>query len=133
MRKEKRQRYARLSLARVLQTDYDSEIYYLNDFQNLSDLEKQNVICHRAQRYFCGEFDREKRYLLILSRDLQKGFSAINSIGIEKAKELQLYYDFICDFEKLKQLMFEFRWSGEFLAANGIDFKALKKLYFAVA
>lgn len=75
---------------------------------------------------------REEKYLLILSRDLLKGFQAINSLGIEKAKEYQLFYDFILNFEELKELMKEFRWSKEFLSANGIDFISYRTLYFAV-
>ena len=130
---DRRKKYARLSLACVLQTDYDSEIFYLNDFANLSDRKKADVINHQAQKYFCDTFDREKRYLVILSRDLSKGYNAINSLGIEKAKSLQLYYDYICDFEKLQALMKEFRWSCEFLKENGIDFKSYRKLYFSVA
>lgn len=86
-----------------------------------------------AAQYFAENYSREKRYLIILSRDLSKEFCAINSIGIEKAKEFQLFYDFLCDFERLKELMKEFRWSGDFLKENGIDFKELRKLYFAVA
>lgn len=75
---------------------------------------------------------REEKYLLILSRDLLKGFQAINSLGIEKAKEYQLFYDFILNFEELKELMKEFRWSKEFLSTKGIDFISYRTLYFAV-
>lgn len=75
---------------------------------------------------------REEKYLLFLSRDLLKEFQAINALGIEKAKEYQLFYDFILNFEKLKDLMKEFRWSKEFLSAKGIDFISYRTLYFAV-
>lgn len=87
----------------------------------------------QAAKFFAENYSREKRYLVILARDLQKGFQAINSLGIEKAKDYQLFYDFILDFERLKELMKEFRWSCDFLTANGIDYKSLRKLYFAVA
>ena len=86
-----------------------------------------------AAKYFSENYPREKRYLLILSRDLTKNFEAINSLGIEKAKTFQLYFDFILDFERLRDLMKEFRWSKEKLAEFGIDFVSLRKLYFAVA
>ena len=86
-----------------------------------------------AAKFFCENYSREKRYLVILARDLQKNFNAINDLGIEKAKSFQLYYDFLCDFESLREKMNEFRWSGDFLKENGIDFKSLRKLYFAVA
>ena len=86
----------------------------------------------QAAQYFARNYSREQRYLIILSRDLSKEFDAIKSLGIEKAKEFQLFYDFLCDFEKLKELMKEFRWSCDFLTENGINFKELRKLYFAV-
>jgi len=91
--------------------------------------------CQRSQaaQFFAKNYPREKRYIVILSRDLSKEFSAISSLGIEKAKEFQLFYDFLCDFEKLKELMKEFRWSSEFLKENGIDFKSYRKLYFSAA
>jgi hypothetical protein len=86
-----------------------------------------------AAKFFSENYSREERYLIILSRDLLKGFDAINSLGIEKAKSFQLYFDFICDFERLKELMKEYSWTKEKLAENGIDFVSLRKLYFAVA
>ena len=97
--------------------------------------DRQRLDCQRSQaaQFFCANYSREKRYLLILSRDLAEEVRMINELGVEKARSLQKFYDFLCDFERLKELMNEFRWSGDFLAANGIDFKALRKLYFAVA
>ena len=86
----------------------------------------------QAARFFCENYSREKRYLIILARDLQKNYNAISELGIEKAKSFQLFYDFILDFENLKEKMSEFRWTGDFLRENGIDFKSLRKLYFAV-
>ena len=87
----------------------------------------------RAAQYFVQNFSREKRYLIILSRDLQNEFDMIQNLGIEKARQFQKFWDFILDFEKLQSLMKEFRWSSEFLKENGIDFKAYRKLYFSVA
>ena len=87
----------------------------------------------RAAQYFVQNFSREKRYLIILSRDLQNEFDMIQNLGIEKAREFQKFWDFILDFEKLQDLMKEFRWSSEFLKENGIDFKSYRKLYFSVA
>jgi len=100
--------------------------------------------CQRSQaaQYFARNYSRDKRYLVILSRDLAKEFRAINSMGIMKAEKVcetdlkdsakQIYFDFICDFEKLKELMKEFRWSKDLLKENGIDFNSLRQLYFAV-
>ena len=87
----------------------------------------------QAAQYFCANYSREKRYLIILSRDLSAGYSMINSVGIEKAREFQKFWDFLCDFERLRELMKEFRWSKEFLLENGIDFVSYRKLYFAAA
>lgn len=98
-----------------------------------SDRLQLDCVRSSAAKYFVLNYSREKRYLIILSRDLLKGFEAINSLGIEKAKTFQLYFDFILDFERLRELMKEFRWSKEKLAEFGIDFNSYKKLYFAIA
>ena len=87
----------------------------------------------QAAQYFVQNFSREKRYLIILSRDLESEFSMIQNLGIEKARQFQKFWDFILDFEKLQALMKEFRWSADYLKENGIDFKSYRKLYFAVA
>ena len=87
----------------------------------------------QAAQFFAKNYSREKRYLIILARDLQNEFSMIQNLGIEKARQFQKFWDFILDFEKLQSLMKEFRWSCEFLKENGIDFKSYRKLYFAVA
>jgi hypothetical protein len=97
--------------------------------------DRKRLDCQRSQaaQFFAKNYSREKRHLVILSRDLAKEFGAINSLGIERAKDFQLFYDFLCDFEKLKELMKEFRWSSEFLKENGIDFKSYRRLYFSAA
>lgn len=99
----------------------------------------------RAAQYFCENYSREQRYLIILSRDLAKEYRAITEMGIMKAEEVlqtdlkdsakQIYFDFIGDFEKLKDLMsyHKFHWSKEFLKENGIDFVSYRELYSAVA
>ena len=97
--------------------------------------DRQQLDYHRSQaaQYFVQNFSREKRYLIILSRDLQNEFDMIQNLGIEKARQFQKFWDFICDFEKLQALMKEFRWSSDYLKENGIDFKSYRKLYFSVA
>lgn len=87
----------------------------------------------QAAQYFVQNFSREKRYLIILSRDLRAEFSMIQNLGIEKSRQFQKFWDFILDFEKLQALMKEFRWSADYLKENGIDFKSYRKLYFSVA
>ena len=87
----------------------------------------------QAAQYFVQNYSREKRYLIILSRDLQNEFDMIQNLGIEKARQFQKFWDFILDFEKLQALMKEFRWSSDYLKENGIDFKSYRKLYFSVA
>lgn len=86
----------------------------------------------RAAQFFCKNYSREERYLIILQRDLEKEFEAINSLGIEKAKSFQIYFDFLLNFENLREKMKEFKWSKDFLKENGIDFVSLKKLYFSL-
>ena len=86
-----------------------------------------------AAQFFCKNYSRDKRYLIILQRDLQKGFEAINSLGIEKAKSFQIYFDFILDFENLSSKMEEFGWSEEYLKENGFNYSELRNLYLAIA
>ena len=98
-----------------------------------SDRQQLDYQRSQAAQYFVQNFSREKRYLIILSRDLESEFSMIQNLGIEKARQFQKFWDFICDFEKLQALMKEFRWSADYLKENGIDFKSYRKLYFSVA
>lgn len=86
-----------------------------------------------AAKYFVSNYSREQRYLIVLSRDLEDEYKMIQQIGIEKSKSFQKFYDFLLNFEQLKEMMKEFRWSKEFLLNNGIDFVSYKKLYFSVA
>ena len=87
----------------------------------------------RAAQYFCENFSRERRYLEVFSRDFAEYLKSSAWLMSDEARSFQRYYDFLCDFDALRCKMKEFRWSKEFLAANGIDFVSLKKLYFAVA
>lgn len=95
--------------------------------------DRQRLDSQRSQaaQFFAKNYSREQRYLIILSRDLENEYSMIQNLGIEKSKEYQKFWDFLCDFERLQDLMKEFRWSSEFLKENGIDFKSYRKLYFA--
>ena len=89
----------------------------------------------KAAKYFVENYSREQRYLISLSLDLEKNSKAIREVGIEKSKGFQFFYDFLIQFEELKDLMSfnKFRWSKDFLKENGIDFESYRKLYFAVA
>lgn len=86
-----------------------------------------------AAQFFCKNYSREQRYLIILQRDLEKEFQAITSLGIEKAKSFQIFYDFLLDFENLNEKMIEFRWSEEYLKENGFNYSELRNLYLAIA
>ena len=77
-------------------------------------------------------FSREERYLKIFARDFESFISSADYLK-EKDTESQYYFDFLISFEDLLAKMKEFRWSAEKLLENGIDFKSLRKLYFAVA
>ena len=90
--------------------------------------------CKRSQaaRYFAEKYTREERYLIIFERDFSAFLSSADYLR-SKDTDNQYYWDFLMTFEELKEKMKEFRWSKEYLAAHGIDFVAVKKLYFAVA
>ena len=85
----------------------------------------------RASQYFVDRYSREQRYLIILQRDFEKYLDSAEYLK-KKDTENQFYFDFLCDYESLLAKMKEFRWSSDFLKENGIDFKAIRKLYFAV-
>lgn len=87
----------------------------------------------RAAQYFCERYSREERYLRIFARDFSAYLKSSVWLQSDAAKVEQKYYDFLLDFESLREKMREFRWSSDFLAANGIDFKEIRKLYFALA
>jgi len=87
----------------------------------------------QAQKYFTENFSREQRYLIVFERDFNEYLSAAAWLQTEEAKNYQRYYDFLCDFSSLKNKMKEFSWSKKFLLENGIDFAAIRKLYFAIA
>lgn len=90
-----------------------------------------------------AKFNREQRYLILFAKDLAHNFGCITANGIIKLSEIanlncsdslkQNYFDFVCTYENLCDKMKEFRWSADFLADNGINFKEYRKLYFAVS
>lgn len=86
-----------------------------------------------AAKYFVEKYSREERYLEIFQRDFSCYLNSSEWLRSDDAKSYQRYFDFLCDFEELKEKMKEFRWTKEFLKENGIDFVSIKKLYFAVA
>ena len=85
-----------------------------------------------AARYFVEKYSREERHLIIISRDCEKFLSSRDYL-LKKDFANQFYFDFLVFFEDLKDKMKEFHWSKDFLLEKGIDFVAIKKLYFAVA
>ena len=96
--------------------------------------DRKRLDCQRsaAARYFVENYTREQRYLIIFERDFSEYLKSSEWLKTEDARNCQKYYDFLCDFERLKELMKEFRWSKDFLLENGIDFIAVRKLYFSV-
>ena len=87
----------------------------------------------RAAQYFSENFSREQRYLKIFARDFREYLKSGDWLRKQESRDKQKYFDFLLDFESLKEKMQEFRWSADFLKENGIDFKEIRKLYFAVA
>lgn len=99
--------------------------------QNYDRMQLDNKRC-RAAQYFCEKYSREERYLQIYSRDCENYLSSAEYL---KTKDIanQYYFDFLIFFENLKEKMNEFKWSCDFLKEHGINFKEIRKLYFAVA
>ena len=86
----------------------------------------------QAAQYLCGRYSREERHLIIMARDCEKFLESSDRL-LRRETDKQYYWDFLTSFERLRELMSEYRWSKEFLASHGIDFQAVRKLYFAVA
>lgn len=101
---------------------------------NLQSEDRKRLDSQRSQaaHYFAERFSREERYLIIFQRDFEKYLSSAEYLRSEESKNVQFYFDFLCDFERLKELMKEFRWSKDFLKEKGIDFTEIKNLYFSV-
>lgn len=101
---------------------------------NLQNEDRKRLDCERSQaaRYFAERYSREERYLRIFARDFSRYLSSADYLRSSESRKVQVYYDFLLDFERLKELMKEFRWSKEFLLGHGIDFVAVRKLYFSV-
>lgn len=85
-----------------------------------------------AARFFCERYSREERYLKIFERDFSNYLSSEEYL-LQKDTEHQFYFDFLADFQSLCEKMKEFSWSPGFLNEHGINFKKIRKLYFAVA
>lgn len=100
---------------------------------NMTDKERRDFERNLSVHYFMEKYSREQRYLKLFARDFSSYLQSAAWLQSDDARNFQKFYDFITDFENLKAKMKEFRWSKEFLAENGIDFTACKKLYFAVA
>ena len=87
----------------------------------------------RAAQYLVNNYEREQRYLIVYERDMEKYISAFSADNFKSAEKREgLKWDFAFDFLGLQERMAEFRWSKEFLADVGIDFKAAKKLFFSL-
>lgn len=98
----------------------------------MTDRERQDTERRKAAQYLLDNYSREERYLKIFSRDFQDYMNSAGWLVTAEAKNFCKPYEFMADFESLKRKMAEFRWSKEFLRERGIDFVALKKLYYSV-
>ena len=116
-------------MRRVLQTKFSDEIIYK---EKMSDKEKLNAQRTSSARYYVKNFSREERYLQVFARDFEKYLSSSEYLKT-KDTEHQLYFDFLCDFDDLNAKMKEFCWTPAFLKSYGINYKEIRKLYFAVA
>ena len=86
----------------------------------------------KAAKYYARNYSREERHLRIFARDFENFLASENYLR-QKDTEHQFYFDFLCAFDSLCEKMKDFSWSPAFLAENGINFKRIRKLYFAVA
>lgn len=99
----------------------------------MTDREKLNSQRAKAVDYIISHYTREQRHLLWYQREMAEYLKSAAWLQTPAAREYQKFWDFISEFESLKNHMREFRWSADFLASHGIDFKSARKLYFAVS
>lgn len=112
----------------------DVDFFAAEKKECLSGRALENFNRQKAAEFLVKNFTREKRYLLILSRDMQKYIAAFSADKFKSAeKREQLRYDFFADFSLLKREMSKYRWDKNFLAENGIDFPAVRSLYFSLS
>lgn len=97
------------------------------------DRERLDMERKKSAEYLLKHFDREHRYLVIYARDFADYLKSAEWLRSAEARHFCKLYDFMADYQGLRRRMAEFRWSKEFLAQNGIDFPAIKNLYFSVA
>lgn len=87
----------------------------------------------KAAKWLCENFSREQRYLIVYERDFAKYLSAFSADKFKSAEKREgLRWDFYFDYKKLTSLMKEFKWSKKFLAQNGIDFVAVRNLFYSL-
>lgn len=92
---------------------------------------------------FGCKFSREQNYLIMFAKDLRHNSECIKALGIMKAEEIiktslkdsakQNYFDFLINFESLKEKIKEFGWSADLLEDYGINLSEYHKLYIAVS
>lgn len=87
-----------------------------------------------AVAYYLKNFSREERILEFCAEDSKKYISCFTSDKFKSEDARQMIVgEFRQMFSFLREKMAEFGWDKKFLAANGIDFPLLRKLFFQVA
>lgn len=87
-----------------------------------------------AVAYYLKNFSREERILEFFAEDSKKYISCFTSDKFKSEDaRMMIVGEFRQMFSFLREKMAEFGWDKKFLAANGIDFPLLRKLFFQVA
>ena len=98
-----------------------------------ADRQRLDTERRKSAEYLLRNYDREKRYLVIYARDFAEYLKSADWLQTSEARRFCKFWDFLADYQGLRRRMAEFRWSKEFLMANGIDFVAVKNLYHSVS
>ena len=98
----------------------------------MTDRERLDTERRRSAEYLIANYSREERYLIIFARDFQEYLRSADWLVTAEAKRHCKPFEFMADFLSLKKKMAEFRWSKDFLKERGIDFVAIRKLYYSV-
>lgn len=98
----------------------------------MTERERLDIERRKAAEYLIKNYSREERYLIIYERDFREYLKSAAWLVTAEAKKHCKPFEFMADFENLKRKMAEFRWSKDFLKTRGIDFVAIRKLYYSV-
>jgi len=113
---------------------YDAENFQNKPLEKFEPLQREKKSLKQQQfdaMTYMLTLPREQRLLIMFQQDSEKYISCFSSDKFKSQAAREMIIGELKEtFEFLKSKMVEFRWNKKFLLANGIDFIALRNLYF---